>query len=116
MDYHKAAFLSTTPNQERRSMSNDHNWISEIIPQKQLKEIEKSSAQIIERVDPTVRMIIGVSPQTMINLCLAWKATKEGREEAFPIVSSFVQATVDSIVEYLTTEEGINPYEEDETN
>ena len=45
----KDVFTSATPN-ERRSMSNDHNWIHDIIPRSQIDAMNKNGDAMIDNM------------------------------------------------------------------
>jgi hypothetical protein len=49
MDFHKGVFTSATKN-ERGTMSNDHNWIHDIIPRTQVEAMDKSGDAMVDNM------------------------------------------------------------------
>ena len=108
-------FTSATPN-ERRSMSNDHNWIHDIIPRSQIDAMNKNGDAMIDNMKNGVNLMVTASNQSAIDLCRAWELTKSGHEDGFETIAYFVNGLVSTLEMYLKDED-IDPYEEnDETN
>ena len=111
----KDVFTSATPN-ERRSMSNDHNWIHDIIPRSQIDAMNKNGDAMIDNMKNGVNLMISASNQSAIELCKAWELTRNGDEDGFGAIAYFINGLVSALEMYLE-DESINPYEEhDETN
>ena len=115
MDFHKDVFTLTIKN-ERGTMSNDHNWIHDIIPRTQVEAMNKSGDAMVNNMNNGVSLMVTASNQSAIELCKAWELTKNGNEDGFEAIAYFVDGLVSTLLMYLKDEE-IDPYEEyDETN
>lgn len=111
----KDVFTSATQN-ERRSMSNDHNWIHDIIPRSQIDAMNKNGDAMIHNMKNGVNLMISASNQSAIELCKAWELTRNGDEDGFGAIAYFINGLVSALEMYLE-DENINPYEEqNETN
>jgi hypothetical protein len=111
----KGAYTSLTQN-ERRNMSNDHNWIHDIIPRSQVEAMDKNGNAMIDNMRNGVNLMVTASNQSAIDLCRAWELTKSGHEDGFETIAYFVNGLVSTLEMYLK-DENIDPYEEhDETD
>ena len=111
----KDVFTSATPN-ERRSMSNDHNWIHDIIPRSQIDAMNKNGDAMIDNMKNGVNLMISASNQSAIELCKAWELTRNGDEDGFGAIAYFINGLVSALEMYLE-DENINPYKDhDETD
>lgn len=106
----KGVSTSATQN-ERSDMSNDHNWIHDIIPRAQVEAMELSGDALIDNLKNGVQLIVSASNQSAIELCKAWELTKSGQEDGFETIALFVNGLVATLETYLQ-EEDIDPYEE----
>jgi len=106
----KDVFTSATQN-ERRSMSNDHNWIHDIIPRSQIDAMNKNGDAMINNMNNGVNLMISASNQSAIELCKAWELTRSGDEDGFGTIAYFINGLVSALEMYLK-DENINPYEE----
>jgi len=114
-DYHKDVYTSLTQ-KERNDMSNDHNWIHDIIPRAQVDAINKNGDAIIVNMKNGVNLMISASNQSAIELCKAWELTKNGYEDGFEAIAYFINGLISALEIYLA-DENIDPYEEhDEAN
>ena len=114
-DFHKDVFTSATP-KERNDMSNDHNWIHDIIPRAQVEAMDKNGNAMIDNMRNGVNLMVTASNQSAIELCRAWELTKNGHEDGFETIAYFVSGLVSTLEMYLK-DENIDPYEEhDETD
>ena len=115
MDFHKDVFTLATP-KERNDMSNDHNWIHDIIPRAQVEAMDKNGNAMIDNMRNGVNLMVTASNQSAIELCKAWELTKNGHEDGFEAIAYFIGGLVSTLEMYLK-DENIDPYEEhDETN
>ena len=97
-------------------MSNDHNWIHDIIPRAQVEAMDKSGDAMVDNMQNGVNLMISASNQSAIELCRAWELTRSGNEDGFEAIAYFVNGLISTLETYLSGEE-IDPYEEyDETN
>ena len=114
-DCRKDVYTSLTL-KERNDMSNDHNWIHDIIPRAQVEAMDKNGNAMIDNMRNGVNLMVTASNQSAIDLCRAWELTKSGHEDGFETIAYFVNGLVSTLEMYLK-DENIDPYEEhDETN
>ena len=114
-DCHKDVYTSLTQ-KERNDMSNDHNWIHDIIPRAQVDAMNKNGDAMVDNMKNGVNLMISASNQSAIELCKAWELTRNGDEDGFGAIAYFINGLVSALEMYLE-DENINPYEEhDETN
>lgn len=106
----KDVYISATPN-ERRNMSNDSNWIHDIIPRSQVEAMDKNGEAMIDNMRNGVQLMVAASNQSAIELCRAWELTKSGHEDGFETIAMFINGLVSTLEMYLRDEE-IDPYEE----
>ena len=114
-DYRKDVYTSPTQ-KERNNMSNDHNWIHDIIPRAQVDAMNKNADAMVDNMKNGVNLMISASNQSAIELCKAWELTKNGYEDGFESIAYFINGLISALEIYLA-DENIDPYEEnDETN
>ena len=114
-DYRKDVYTSLTQ-KERNDMSNDHNWIHDIIPRAQADAMNKNADAMVDNMKNGVNLMISASNQSAIELCKAWELTKNGYEDGFESIAYFINGLISALEIYLA-DENIDPYEElDETN
>lgn len=114
-DCRKDVYTSLTL-KERNDMSNDHNWIHDIIPRAQVDAMNKHGDAMVDNMKNGVNLMISASNQSAIELCKAWELTKNGYEDGFESIAYFINGLISALELYLS-EENIDPYEEhDETN
>jgi hypothetical protein len=114
-DYRKDVYTSLTK-KERNDMSNDQNWIHDIIPREQVDAMNKNGDAMVDNMKNGVNLMISASNQSAIELCKAWELTKNGYEDGFESIAYFVNGLISALEIYLS-EENIDPYEEhDETD
>ena len=115
-DYRLAVYTSLTQKERGNDMSNDHNWIHDIIPRTQVEAMDKSGDAMVDNMQNGVNLMISASNQSAIELCRAWELTRSGHEDGFEAIAYFVNGLISTLEIYLSDEE-IDPYEEyDETN
>ena len=114
-DCRKDVYTSLTL-KERNDMSNDHNWIHDIIPRAQVDAMNKNGDAMVDNMKNGVNLMISASNQSAIELCKAWELTKNGYEDGFESIAYFINGLISALELYLS-EENIDPYEEhNETN
>ena len=113
-DYHKDVYTSLTQ-KERNDMSNDHNWIHDIIPRAQVDAMNKNGDAMVDNMKNGVNLMISASNQSAIELCKAWELTKNGYEDGFESIAYFINGLISALEIYLS-EENIDPYEEQSEN
>lgn len=97
-------------------MSNDHNWIHDIIPRSQIDAMNKNGDAMIDNMKNGVNLMISASNQSAIELCKAWELTRNGDEDGFGAIAYFINGLVSALEMYLE-DENINPYgEQNETD
>ena len=109
-DYRKDVYTSLTP-KERNDMSNDHNWIHDIIPKSQVDAMNKNGDAMVDNMKSGVNLMISASNQSAIELCKAWELTKNGYEDGFESIAYFINGLISALEVYLA-DENIDPYEE----
>jgi hypothetical protein len=113
-DYRKDVYTSLTQ-KERNDMSNDHNWIHDIIPRAQVDAMNKNGDAMVDNMKNGVNLMISASNQSAIELCKAWELTKNGYEDGFESIAYFINGLISALEIYLS-EENIDPYEEQNEN
>ena len=113
-DYRKDVYTSLTQ-KERNDMSNDHNWIHDIIPRAQVDAMNKNGDAMVDNMKNGVNLMISASNQSAIELCKAWELTKNGYEDGFESIAYFINGLISALEIYLS-EENIDPYEEQSEN
>ena len=113
-DYRKDVYTSLTL-KERNNMSNDHNWIHDIIPRAQVDAMNKNGDAMVDNMKNGVNLMISASNQSAIELCKAWELTKNGYEDGFESIAYFINGLISALEIYLS-EENIDPYEEQNEN
>ena len=113
-DYRKDVYTSLTL-KERNDMSNDHNWIHDIIPRAQVDAMNKHGDAMVDNMKNGVNLMISASNQSAIELCKAWELTKNGYEDGFESIAYFINGLISALELYLS-EENIDPYEEQNEN
>jgi hypothetical protein len=109
-DYRKDVYTSLTP-KERNDMSNDHNWIHDIIPKSQVDAMNKNGDAMVDNMKSGVNLMISASNQSAIELCKSWELTKNGYEDGFESIAYFINGLISALEIYLA-DENIDPYEE----
>ena len=110
-DYQLDVYTSLTQKERGNDMSNDHNWIHDIIPRTQVEAMNKSGDAMVNNMNNGVSLMVTASNQSAIELCKAWELTKNGNEDGFEAIAYFVDGLVSTLLMYLKDEE-IDPYEE----
>lgn len=113
-DYRKDVYTSLTQ-KERNDMSNDHNWIHDIIPRAQVDAMNKNADAMVDNMKNGVNLMISASNQSAIELCKAWELTKNGYEDGFESIAYFINGLISALEIYLA-DENIDPYKEHDEN
>ena len=92
-------------------MSNDPNWIHDIIPRAQVEAMDRNGSALIDNMRNGVSLMVTASNQSAIDLVKAWEMTKNGNESGFETIAYFVDGLVSTLLMYLK-EENIDPYED----
>lgn len=91
-------------------MSEEGDWIYNIIPAEQADSMNKNMEQIEERSKSGVTIVMSANDESAIEICRTWQEALQGDSIAWIKISSFVSGIISTIEEHLE-EEGINPYE-----
>jgi len=86
------------------------DWIYDIIPAKQVAEIEGKAEELHKNMDNGLNIVLGASNDSAIRLCQTYQKGLRGDIESWIHVMGFVAALIETIEQHLD-EEGINPYE-----
>ena len=108
MDCKQIACMSTI---ERKNMSSKEpsDWIYDIIPAKQVEEIELKAQKLQDNLDNGVNVVLSATNDSAIKLCQAYARGIQGNIEAWIHVMGFLETLIDTIEQHLD-EEGIDPY------
>ena len=108
MDCKLIACMSTI---ERKNMASNEpdDWIYDIIPAKQVEEIEDKAKNLQNNLDNGVNVVLSATNDSAIKLCQAYARGIQGNIEAWIHVMGFLETLIDTIEQHLD-EEGIDPY------
>ena len=92
-------------------MSNEesYGWIYDIIPAKQVEEIESKAKSLQQNLDNGVNVVLSATNDSAIKLCRAYYDSTQGNMQAWLHIMGFLDALIGTIEEHLN-EEGIDPY------
>jgi hypothetical protein len=95
----------------RKSMSDEGDWIYNIIPHEQADDMYENMERIERRTQNGVTIMLSANDESAVEICRTWQEALHGSGVAWIKISSFVSGIIDTIESHLE-EEGINPYEE----
>jgi len=95
----------------RKSMSDEGDWIYNIIPPEQADDMYENMERIERRTQNGVTIMLSANDESAVEICRTWQEALHGNAVAWIKISSFVSGIIDTIESHLE-EEGINPYEE----
>ena len=95
----------------RKSMSDQGDWIYNIIPSEQADDMYERTEEIEKRSQNGVTIMLSANDESAVEICRTWQEALHGSGVAWIKISSFVSGIIDTIESHLE-EEGINPYEE----
>jgi hypothetical protein len=106
--YKRIVYTSTT---KRKNMSSEesYGWIYDIIPAKQVEEIESKAKNLQQNLDNGVNVVLSATNDSAIRLCRAYYDGTQGNLDAWMHIMGFLSALIDTIEEHLE-DEGIDPY------
>jgi hypothetical protein len=106
--YKRIVYTFTT---KRKNMSSEesHGWIYDIIPAKQVEEIESKAKNLQQNLDNGVNVVLSATNDSAIRLCRAYYDGTQGNLDAWMHIMGFLSALIDTIEEHLE-DEGIDPY------
>ena len=91
------------------SSKGPEDWIYDIIPAKQVEEIEMKAENLENNLNNGLNVVLSASNDSAIRLCRAyWNGTK-GNIEAWMHIMGFLDALINTIEEHLE-DEGIDPH------
>ena len=85
------------------------DWIYDIIPAKQVEEIESKAKKLQQNLDNGVNIVLSATNDSAIRLCRAYRDGTQGNLDAWMHIMGFLSALIDTVEEHLE-EEGIDPY------
>ena len=102
------AYTFTT---RRRSMSDNQadDWIYDIIPAKQVEEIEFKAKSLQDNLNNGVTVVLSASNDSAIKLCQAYVRGTKGDVGAWVHVMGFLSSLIETVEMHLE-DEGIDPY------
>jgi len=95
----------------KRKMSDEGDWIYNIIPHEQADDMHDSMKRIEKRTQNGVTIMLSANDESAVEMCRTWQEALHGSGIAWIKISSFVAGIIGTIEMHLE-EEGINPYEE----
>ena len=98
-----------TTRKKNMSSKGPEDWIYDIIPAKQVEEIEMKAENLENNLNNGLNVVLSASNDSAIRLCRAyWNGTK-GNIEAWMHIMGFLDALIGTIEEHLE-DEGIDPH------
>jgi hypothetical protein len=91
------------------SSEESYGWIYDIIPAKQVEEIESKAKNLQQNLDNGVNVVLSATNDSAIRLCRAYYDGTQGNMDAWMHIMGFLNALIDTIEEHLE-DEGIDPY------
>jgi hypothetical protein len=85
------------------------DWIYDIIPAKQVEEIESKAKNLQQNLDNGVNVVLSATNDSAIKLCRAYYDGTQGNMQAWLHIMGFLDALIGTIEEHLE-DEGIDPY------
>ena len=85
-------------------------WIYDIIPAKQVEEIENKAMYLQHNLDNGINVVLSASNDSAIKLCQAYNAGHNGDIGVWVHVMGFLASLIETIEIHLE-DEGIDPYE-----
>jgi len=106
--YKRIVYTFTT---KRKNMSSEesHGWIYDIIPAKQVEEIESKAKSLQQNLDNGVNVVLSATNDSAIRLCRSYYEGTKGNIDAWLHIMGFLDALIGTIEEHLE-EEGIDPH------
>lgn len=96
-------------------MSDDGEWIHEIIPQEQVEEIQSRLERVADDENIIFNLVLSAPRSSAIELCRTFARATAGEVQETYRVISFVASIVYLIEEELYAD-GINPYDDKYTD
>ena len=95
----------------KKSMPNrgPEDWIYDIIPAKQVEEIESKAKNLQQNLDNGVNVVLSATNDSAIKLCRAYYDGTQGNMQAWLHIMGFLDALIGTIEQHLE-DEGIDPY------
>lgn len=91
------------------SSKEPEDWIYDIIPAKQVQEIELKAERLKYDLDNGVNVVLSASNDSAIRLCRAYFEGTKGNIEAWMHIMGFLNALINTIENHLE-DEGIDPH------
>ena len=92
-------------------MSDDGDWIHEIIPQEQIEEIQSRLERVADDENIIFNLVLSAPRSSAIELCQTFAKAVTGDFDAGYRVVTFV-GTIVALIEEELFNDGINPYDE----
>lgn len=93
-------------------MSNDapDDWIYDIVPAKQIEEIEYAAESVEYNLRNGVNIVLCASHESAIKLCRSYAKGKQGNSIEWMHIIHFLDSFIAAVEQHLI-EEDINPYD-----
>ena len=91
------------------SSEESYGWIYDIIPAKQVEEIESKAKNLQQNLDNGVNVVLSATNDSAIRLCRAYYDGVQGNINAWVHVMGFLESLIETIENHLD-DEGIDPY------
>ncbi len=91
------------------SSKEPEDWIYDIIPARQVEEIELKAQKLQQNLDNGVNVVLSATNDSAIRLCRAYYHGTQGDIDAWMHIMGFLSALVNTIEQHLN-EEGIDPH------
>lgn len=91
------------------SSKGPEDWIYDIIPAKQVKEIEMKAENLQNNLSNGLNVVLSASNDSAIRLCRAYLDGTQGDIQAWLYIMGFLDALIGTIEEHLE-DEGVDPH------
>lgn len=86
------------------------DWIYDIIPARQIEEMETSAEAVERNLRNGVNIVLSASNDSAIKLCRSYARGKHGSIKDWMHIVEFMDSFIEAVEQHLV-EENINPYE-----
>ena len=99
------------PGPKMSNKENNNKWIYDIIPTKQIEEMETKAENLEHNLMNGINVLLSASNDSAIRLCRSYALSKNGNIEHWLEIQEFLNTLIETIEEHLIRE-NINPYDE----
>jgi hypothetical protein len=105
----KQIVCTFTTRKKSMSSKEPEDWIYDIIPAKQVKEIEMKAENLQNNLNNGLNVVLSASNDSAIRLCRAYFEGTQGNIEAWLYIMGFLDALIGTIEDHLE-DEGVDPH------